>query len=355
MTTLVRGEKPAPSRSSDVIQLTATDWSLLWEQARRRGEVLYQPLALGAQYNLPAALGQGGDRIFQLRDGLTIYIRQAVLRQTLRLEQHHDADFPLIAKFYLSGSSRMITQGRRDVAPEYTETPGCNYLYYLPELTEVEEWRAQEAIHVVMICAPTSYFRLFYASRDHSLAQPLQQLLAGEESRRFHQPLGQTTATMERVLQQILHAPFQGITQQIYLESKALELLALQFAQWAETPTLKEHRRRLSKDERERLHAAKNLLLRDLIDVPTLGAIAQQVGLSEYRLKQGFHHLFGTTPFSYWQRHRLQLAQILLRESHLSIAGVATRVGYCNPEAFSTAFRRQFGISPKAYQLGKQP
>jgi AraC-like DNA-binding protein len=327
---------------------------MLGEQAQRQGEAIYQPLGLGTQYNLPAVLGQGGDRILPLRNELTIHVRQAMLRHTLRLKQHHNADFPLTAKFYLSGSSQVTTQGRREVAPEYTEAPGCNYLYYLPELTEVEEWRSQEAIHVVMICAPTSYFRLFYPSHDPDLAQPLQQLLTGEGCHRFHQPLGQTTAAMERALQQLLHAPFQGITQQLYLESKAMELLALQFAQWAETPP-REHRRRLSKDERERLHAAKNLLLRDLMDVPTLGTIAQQVGLSEYRLKQGFQHLFGTTPFSYWQRHRLEMAQTLLRESHLSIAGVATRVGYCNPEAFSTAFRRQFGISPKAYQLGKQP
>jgi AraC family transcriptional activator of pyochelin receptor len=247
MATLVRGEKLAPSRSAEALQLTAADWAVLRDQAQRQGEALYQPMALGAQYNLPAALGQGGDRILNLRHGLTIHIRQATLRHPLHLEQHHDADFPLTAKFYLSGSSRVTTQGRREVAPEYTEAPGCNYLYYLPELTEVEEWRSQEAIHVVMICAPASYLRPFYApsdpSCDPSLAQPLQQFLAGEGCRRFHQPLGQTTAAMERALQQILHAPFQGLTQQIYLESKSLELQTLQFAQWAEPPAPREYRR----------------------------------------------------------------------------------------------------------------
>ncbi|MBE9112955.1 hypothetical protein IQ273_26565 [Nodosilinea sp. LEGE 07298] len=59
MTTLVSGRKPALNRSSDVIQLTAADWSMLGEQAQRQGEAIYQPLGLGTQHNLPAALGQG--------------------------------------------------------------------------------------------------------------------------------------------------------------------------------------------------------------------------------------------------------------------------------------------------------
>lgn len=49
----------------------------------------------------------------------------------------------------------------------------------------------------------------------------------------------------------------------------------------------------------------------------------------------------------------MQQARQLLLNSNLSIAGVAARVGYRNPEAFSTAFRRKFAVSPKAYQLGK--
>ncbi|MFQ4136747.1 helix-turn-helix transcriptional regulator [Nodosilinea sp. PGN35] len=353
MATLASSRKPALSRSTDAVQLTEADWSVLGEQAQRQGESLYQPLALGAQHNLPAVLGQGGDRIISLRHGLTLYIRNATLWRPLHFERCHNADFPLTATFYLSGSSRVRTRAEADVTPDYTEIAGCNYLYHLPNLTEVEEWPSDEVIRGVMICVPIDYFGPCIA--DATLSPPLARLLRGDRSQRFHQPLGQTTAAMNQVLQQILHAPYTGLTQQIYLESKALELLALQFSQWSDDAASRRKTQPLSASERDQLHAAKELLVQDLRELPLLGAIAQQVGLSEYRLKQGFQHLFGTTPFGYWQRHRLHLAQILLRESHLSIAGVATRVGYCNPEAFSTAFRRQFGISPKAYQLGKQP
>ncbi|WP_052049529.1 helix-turn-helix transcriptional regulator [Leptolyngbya sp. KIOST-1] len=353
MATLVSHRTPISSRSADVLQLTEADWSVLGEQAQRQGEALYQPLALGAQHNLPTVLGQGGDRVISLRHGLTLYIRHATLRRPLHFERCHGSDFPLTATFYLSGSSRVRTRAEAGVTPDYTEIAGCNYLYHLPNLTEVEEWPSDEVIRGLMICAPIDYFGP--SDPDETLSPPLARLLQGDRSQRFHQPLGQTTAAMNQVLQQILQAPYTGLTQQLYLESKALELLSLQFSQWSDDAASQQRTRSLSADERDQLHAAKELLVQDLSELPLLGAIAQQVGLSEYRLKRGFQHLFGTTPFGYWQRHRLQLAQTLLRESHLSIAGVAARVGYCNPEAFSTAFRRQFGISPKAYQLGKQP
>jgi AraC-like DNA-binding protein len=50
----------------------------------------------------------------------------------------------------------------------------------------------------------------------------------------------------------------------------------------------------------------------------------------------------------------MQQAKHLLHDSDLSIAAIAAMVGYRNPEAFSTAFRRKFAVSPKAYQLSQR-
>ena len=58
--------------------------------------------------------------------------------------------------------------------------------------------------------------------------------------------------------------------------------------------------------------------------------------------------------FGYLQQYRMEQAQLLLQDRELSVAKVAATVGYRSPEAFSTAFRRQFAVSPKAYQLGRR-
>ena len=321
--------------------------------ARENGEIFHRNTDFELETHLPRSLGNGSIRFIHLRNGLNLQILNSKLQQTIRLERQHDTVFPLTAKFYLAGSSRIRTKGPTltRVKADQAEISGYHYIYHLPEISEIEDWPSDQCYQAVMIYAQVDYFQIFSQS-DMPLASVLKQLLDGDKSQRFHQSLGPISPAMSQVLQQILQAPYQGIVQQLYLESKALELFALQFAQWSEMRP-SESIRCLSKYELERLHMAKAILTRDVSKPPTLSELAQRVELNEYRLKQCFRQVFGTTPFGHLHHCRMQHAQYLLRNSNLTIAGVAAQVGYRNPEAFSTAFRRKFAVSPKAYQLGK--
>ena len=68
-------------------------------------------------------------------------------------------------------------------------------------------------------------------------------------------------------------------------------------------------------------------------------------------LNQGFHEVYGTTPFGYLRDCRLLHARRLLMTSGLSISQVATAVGYTCRSKFATAFRQQMGLNPKAFQM----
>lgn len=332
--------------------LTSADVKELEEQAHQQGELIYQATEFGTQCNLPRKLGEGGARIIHLRGGLTIDIRKATLWQTIRHTLQHEHSFPLVSKFYLSGSSRVQTPGVSDIENDYEEVAGSHYLYHLPNLTEFEEWPSGKLIHVLMVYVDADYFCSFNLEGD-VLPKPLQELMQGNLAKRFHQPLGKITPAMNQVVQQILHCPYQGVTQQLYLESKALELFTLQFAHWAERYRQSAQVVNLHPNDIERLYHAREIILNNFNNPPSLIEIARQVGLNDYKLKQGFRQVFGTTLFGYLHDYRMQQARQLLLNSHLSIAGIAAMVGYRNPEAFSTAFRRKFTVSPKAYQLGK--
>lgn len=332
------------------IMLTDADYTDLAEQAEQLGESICQPVENGVQCNLPQQLGQGGDLILNLRQGLKIYIRHCRLKQPIHLVLEHEAKFPLVAKFYLSGTSRVQTLDATDIDHDYRELTGHNYLYHLPNHTEVEEWPANQELHVVMICVDPDYFGGFNLGHT-ALLKPLQYLLAGDRTQRFHKPLGTITDPMRQQIQQILNCPYTGLIQQLYLESKALELLTTQFIAWQEA----QHQTViLCTQDIEQLHRAKDILVQQAQQPPSLKELARWVGLNERKLNQGFRHLFGTTVFGYIQRHRMQQAQTLLQNRDLTINKVATTVGYRSPEAFSTAFRRQFAVSPKAYQLGRR-
>ncbi|MEO0767811.1 MAG: AraC family transcriptional regulator [Cyanobacteria bacterium J06649_4] len=336
--------------------ITQADFCELLNIAQKKNKRLHTKTDFADNILFPHSLGEGGQRTIYLRNGLELIIRNGKLRQALVVDHQHESDFPLVAKFYVSGFSRVKTKGAKlaQVGADYTEVAGCHYLYYLPDIAEVEEWPGDEPCQVIMICAQVDYLRAFQGA-DIPLGAPLKQLL--EDHRRtqpFHKPLGRITPKMYQILHQILSSPYRGMLEHLLLESKVLELLALQFALLGgeDAPAAKQISFR-AKDA-DRVQYAKELIEQQMCDPPSLAELAQLSGLNEFKLKQGFRHLFRTTVFGYLYDYRMAQAQNLLRNDYMNVAQVAAQVGYRSPEAFSTAFRRKFAVSPKAYQLGQR-
>ncbi|MEM8546230.1 MAG: AraC family transcriptional regulator [Cyanobacteria bacterium P01_H01_bin.119] len=327
------------------IRLTDQDYMELAAQAQQ----VHRVSEFCLQHGPPAIFGVGQTLHIRLRDGLAIDIIQGQLQQPLQIIKGHSEQFPLTAKFYLSGTSRVKAKHVPESLADYEEAGGHSYLYWLPEMSEVEEWQPHKYTQMVMVYANLEYFQTFSAT-NNGLPRSLQSLT---QAGRFHQPMGKMTLAMNQVVRQILGCPYQGVTQQIYLECKALELIALQFSDLEADATIS-NPSRLSAEDLDRVQYARELLVQHLENPPSPIALSHRVGLSSRKLKQGFQALFGTTVFGYLGSYRMEQAKLLLRQSNVTVAEVAAQVGYRNPEAFSTAFRRKFAVSPKAYQLNQR-
>lgn len=101
----------------------------------------------------------------------------------------------------------------------------------------------------------------------------------------------------------------------------------------------------------DRIHAAAEILKRRLDEPPALPDLAREVGLSETTLKRGFRQVFDTTPFAYLRARRMEHAHALLAAGEATVLEAAALVGYSNPSNFAAAFRLQFGVNPKTFQL----
>ncbi|VEP17540.1 Transcriptional regulator [Hyella patelloides LEGE 07179] len=151
------------------------------------------------------------------------------------------------------------------------------------------------------------------------------------------------TPLMKRVIGEILSCPYQGATRRAYLEQKALKLVTLRLAAMIQP--------RLNESDLSCIYQAEAILRNQSVNPPTVGMLARQVGTNRFKLNQGFHQVYGTTPFGYLRDFRLIQARKLLMTSDLSIEKVAATVGYTSRSRFATAFRHQFGINPKAFQM----
>ena len=78
------------------------------------------------------------------------------------------------------------------------------------------------------------------------------------------------------------------------------------------------------------------------------------VGMSRSAFSKRFTALVGMTPHQYLTLIRMQNAAYLLKTTKDSIALVSESIGYQSEAAFSTAFKRHFGIRPGEYRQKQQ-
>ncbi len=75
------------------------------------------------------------------------------------------------------------------------------------------------------------------------------------------------------------------MTKRIYLEGKALELMALVTEQEVQLYQGKRSLKSPTSDTIERIHYARTILLQNISDPPTIAELAKQVQVNEYTLK----------------------------------------------------------------------
>ena len=78
--------------------------------------------------------------------------------------------------------------------------------------------------------------------------------------------------------------------------------------------------------------------------------LAGEVALSRSAFVQRFTSFVGMPPIRYLTVMRLQAARLALRETGRSIAQIGYSVGYESGEAFSRAFKREYGLSPAQWR-----
>ncbi|MCK7593045.1 AraC family transcriptional regulator [Pseudomarimonas salicorniae] len=78
----------------------------------------------------------------------------------------------------------------------------------------------------------------------------------------------------------------------------------------------------------------------------SLDTLAQLAALSRSRLTERFRELLDCSPLQYIAELRMREAGVLLRESQLSVAQIAERLGYATETAFRRAYRRVTGRTP---------
>ena len=99
----------------------------------------------------------------------------------------------------------------------------------------------------------------------------------------------------------------------------------------------------------EKIKKAKQILIENIDEPPSVEELADRVLLPVNVLKKGFKELYGEPVYKYILNYKLELARHLLLSKKYSVKEISYQMGYSAPTHFIVAFKKKFGITPKKY------
>lgn len=126
---------------------------------------------------------------------------------------------------------------------------------------------------------------------------------------------------------------------------KAMEISCPEFGEDAETGTAG-----FTAEQVETVRGMHDELLQHPEERHTIEELARRCLMNPTTLKAVFKAVYGDSLASHMKEHRLEKAAELLRHGELSVAEIASAVGYDSPSRFSAAFRERYHMLPTEYR-----
>lgn len=160
-----------------------------------------------------------------------------------------------------------------------------------------------------------------------------------------------TNLAVETLLKDIYNCQYNDKLSEMYICSKVLEIIYMEFFSLQEKSLLKV---KIDEQDMEALHKAKKILIASYDNPPNIISLAKMVSMNDYKLKYGFKAIFNTTPYQFVLDYRLKKAKILLEKGDMNVSEIAKISGYKHIQSFSIAFLKHFGILPKSINKNKK-
>lgn len=200
-------------------------------------------------------------------------------------------------------------------------------------------------VNVIHIAIDLEYYVGLLCGQDRWMAGVKEKLLKKELVCNAD---GKINVSMQLAAQQILNNPLGGNLKTMLIEAKVLEIVALQLNEFANQNSARSTALKMRSDDVDVFHDLRNYLDLHFTDDLSLRNLSKMFGINEFKLKKGFKQLFETTVFDYIHELKMNYARELLNDQRIYVSEVSGIVGYKNPNHFSTAFKRKFGVVPSA-------
>lgn len=150
---------------------------------------------------------------------------------------------------------------------------------------------------------------------------------------------------IQKIIDEVLHPPFEGVLAINYRYAKAIELMTHCLQQYKEKAQESSVFLNSTADK-EAIIRARDLINGSIGHSFSIVELAKEVGINEFKLKNGFKEMFGLPLFSYYMKRRLQRATQLLKDTEKPISEISYLLGYSSPQHFSRQYKDKCGVNP---------
>ena len=155
---------------------------------------------------------------------------------------------------------------------------------------------------------------------------------------------------MSVVLSQIMESKIHESIQTLYFKGKVYELLSLFFNK-SEDADVEQCPFLVDEENVRKIRKAKEIILNQMTEPPTLQELSNEIGLNIKKLKEGFKQIYGDTVYGYLLDHKMNEARSMLNSKQHNINEISLKLGYSTSSHFIAAFKKKFGTTPKKYLM----
>ncbi|MEO8406185.1 MAG: AraC family transcriptional regulator, partial [Chitinophagaceae bacterium] len=286
--------------------------------------ILFDSPVINNTITLPPKKGNGIIKKIDAANGLTIYLWDVQLHETLHLERtaNKPGSKNSFSLFYIFSPAYLtITKNDND---SYPNLPLKNIVFASDGVSLdflVKPWQSARMIQIEMT---REWLMNEYEHSGLSTCPAYNNFLNNSESVLFTELA--TFDTCHTFANMVSHINRES-SDSFYLKAKTLSLLCDIFI-------LAGKQQSAIVSENNTLIQEKMLAVEKILDdclettLPSIASIAKQMALSESTLKRNFKQLYGTSIYEYYLQKKMKKAREIFSESPIPVKEVAYRLGY---------------------------
>lgn len=248
---------------------------------------------------------------------------------------------------FFKGNVRTTVSGRTDGPESYNRSQNFKFD---PDNELIHYCERNAELHFMHLSYQADFFNQLLPD-DQRWAEALKNRICKKErimADRFYA----LTLAQQQALNNILNCPMEGKLGYMMIETSLIQVILIHvhslFYKGEAYRQPVASRRDIDVIQHVNEHLSKTFL-----EDHCLNSLAKQFGTNTNKLMNLFKKLFGKSIFEFIGELRMNHAMELLRDHGLTVTEVARTVGYKNPNHFSNAFKRTFGISPSTLKSGE--